>query len=269
VLIKGAVLHAHIAGEGGVRNPLRGGTGRGLLHHAVDLLKRKTLGLRDEEVGVDERAGAETTPDEEDRGAEVTLGGSNHVRCDHSDDGVPEPVGGSGKSNTTRSDGEREDLADENPGTRTPGGSEEEDEDGDEGDLGVDSGEVVGADDGVARGISSNAVGLIESDSNTDDGNEELADQHAESTPEEKRTATNTLHSVERDGSRADVDESEDKRDNEGVADSAGRLEEDGGVVEDEVDTGPLLHHLERGTENGLAEVGVGLEDGSGEAVGP
>ena len=31
-----------------------------------------------------------------------------------------------------------EDLADENPGTWTPGGSEEEDEDGDEGDLRVD-----------------------------------------------------------------------------------------------------------------------------------
>lgn len=112
-------------------------------------------------------------------------------------------------------------------------------------------------------------MGLVETNSDTDDGDEELADQHTKGTPEEKRTTTNLLHCVERDGGRADVDESEDEGDDEGVADSTSRLEEDGGVVEDEVDTGPLLHHLQRGTEDGLAEVGVGLEDGAREAVGP
>merc|ERR1712023_152369 len=61
----------------------------------------------------------------------------------------------------------------------------------------------------------------------------------------------------------------EDERDQEGVADGTGRLQERCGVVEDKVDTSPLLHHLERGTENGLAEVGVGLEERTLEAVGP
>lgn len=66
VLVKSAVLHAHVRGEGGVGHPLGGSTGSGLLHHAVDLLKRQTLGLGDEEEGVDEGESAETTPDEED-----------------------------------------------------------------------------------------------------------------------------------------------------------------------------------------------------------
>jgi hypothetical protein len=47
------VLHVKLAavgvaygeGEGLVGNPLGRGTGSGLLHHAVDLLKRKTLGF--------------------------------------------------------------------------------------------------------------------------------------------------------------------------------------------------------------------------------
>lgn len=73
VLVKSAVAHAHLAGEGVGGDPLGGSARVGLLHHLVDLLKSKTLGLRDDEVGVDEGAGAETTPDEEDGGAEVAL----------------------------------------------------------------------------------------------------------------------------------------------------------------------------------------------------
>lgn len=37
---------------------------------------------------------------------------------------VPEPVRGGGQTNTTRSDWEREDLADDNPSSWTPGGGE-------------------------------------------------------------------------------------------------------------------------------------------------
>jgi hypothetical protein len=42
---------------------------------------------------------------------------TNHVWGDDCDDAVPEPVGGGREGNTTGSDGEREDFADENPGT--------------------------------------------------------------------------------------------------------------------------------------------------------
>ena len=158
------------------------------------LFRETYLGLGNEEVCVDEGRRAQTTPDEEDRRAEVALVGVNHVRRDDSDDGVPEPVGGGGESDTTRADGEREDLTDEDPGTGTPGGGEEEDEDCDEGDLRVDGGDVVGA--GLAGGVE---VGVVEADGDTDDGDEELADQHAEGTPDEKRTATEALDGVEGD----------------------------------------------------------------------
>lgn len=177
---------------------------------------------------------------------------------------VPEPVGGGGEGNTTGTDREREDLANDDPGAGTPGAGEEEDEDGDEGDLGVD-----GRDVGGTSLTSSVEEGVVEADSHTDDGNEELANEHTESTPDEERTATPLLNGVERDGSGADIDEGEDQGDQEGVADGASRRQEGSGVVEDEVDTSPLLHHLERSTEDSLAKVGVGLEDRAAEAVGP
>jgi len=98
--------------------------------------------------------------------------GTDHVWSDNSNDGVPEPVGGGGESDTTGSDGKREDFTDENPGTRSPGGSEEEDEDGNESDLCVNSSDVVG--DGLSSGVEG---GLVETDSDTDDSDEELADE--------------------------------------------------------------------------------------------
>lgn len=83
------------------------------------MLERKTLGFWNEDIGVDEASCAEGSPDEEDAGAEVglTFVGTNHVWGDDSDNAVPEPVGGGGKSNTTGSDWKREDFTDENPGT--------------------------------------------------------------------------------------------------------------------------------------------------------
>jgi hypothetical protein len=265
-----ALLHGSAAlGEGGLGEgvsglPLGRCTRRSLSHHLVDLLERQTLGLGNKEVGVDESSRAQSTPDEENGGAEVALINTDHVRGDDSDDGVPEPVGGGGESNTTGTDGKREDLANKNPSTRTPGGGEEEDEDGDEGNLSVDGRDVVGLGSAVSEGGR-----VVESLGDTNDGGQELANQHAESTVQQKCAATELLHSVEREGSRADVDEGEDQGDQEGVRDGAGRLEERCGVVEDEVDTSPLLHHLKGGTENGLAEVGVGLEERTLEAVGP
>lgn len=46
-------------------------------------------------------------------------------------------------------------------------------------------------------------------------------------------------------------------------------MKEGGGVIEDEVDTGPLLHHLKRGTENGAAQVGLLMPETTLEAVHP
>jgi len=264
-----AVGVADGAGKGLVGNPLGRGTRGGLLHHAVDLLEGKTLGLGNQEPRVHEGAGTETSPDEEDRRSEVAFVRVNHVGSDDSNDGVPQPVGGGRESDTTRSDGKREDFTDQNPGTRAPSGSEEEDEDGNEGDLSVDSGDVVGAGKIVTTGGVGDLVSVVETDGNTDNSDDKLADQHAEGTPDEERTATELLNSVEGDGGRADVDKGEDQRDQEGVADGTGGLEERSRVVEDEVDTSPLLHHLQRGTKDGLAQVAALLPERTLEAVGP
>jgi hypothetical protein len=132
---------------------------------------------------------------------------------------VPEPVGGGGQSNTTGTDGQRVDLADDDPGTRTPGAGEEEDVNADEGDFSAD--------------------GALGAGSNSDNGNNELADNHAQSTPEEQSTTTELLHGVKRDGSGADVDDGGDHANQEGVADGSQALEEGGTEVEDEVDTSP------------------------------
>lgn len=266
----GGLLHVvtsvHLSSKGGSGLPAGRSTGSGLLHHLVDLLERQTLGLGDEEVGVDESASAETSPDEEDGGLQVALVGTDHVGGDDGDDGVPQPVGSSGQSNTTRSDRQREDLTNDNPGTRTPGGGEEEDEDGDEGDLSIDSGDVVGNVLGSVGGIG---VGLVETNGDTNDGDEELADEHTKSTEDEDGTATESLDSPERQRSGADVDQGEDEGDQEGVADGTGGLEEGSRVVEDEVDTSPLLHHLHRGTEDGSSQVRLAGPERTLEAVGP
>jgi hypothetical protein len=248
---KGAIRsQTHVRSESGMRLPPSRGTGSSLLEHAIDLLERKTLGLGDEEVSVDESAGAKTTPDEEDLGTQVTLVGTDHVGSDDGDDAVPEPVGGGGEGNPTRADGEREDLADDDPSAGTPGGGEEEDEDTDECDLGF------------------HGVGIAAVDG-TGDGDDELADDHSQGAPEEERAAAEALDGPEGDGGGADIDEGGDKTDEEGVVDSTEILEEGGAEVEDEVDAGPLLHHLHGSTQDCAAQIAVSLPKRSLEAIGP
>jgi len=242
--------HTHFLAESGMWLPCGRGTSSRLSKHVIDLLEGQSLSLGDEEVGVDESACAQTTPNPEDVGTEITLVRSDHIRGDDSDDGVPEPVGGGRDGDTTGSDGEREDFTDEHPSTWTPSRGKEEDEDGDEGDLGVDGGDVV------CDGATVDDVGVIETLGDTDNGNEELANEHAKSTPYEKWPSSEPLNGPEGDGSRADVDEGEDERDQEGVLDGTSRLEERSRIVEDEVDTSPLLHHLERGSQDRATDVG-------------
>lgn len=252
--------------EGGGWLPASRSTGSRLLHHAVDLLQRQTLGLGDEEVGVDEGASAKTTPHEEDARLQVAVSLTNHVGCNDGNNGVPQPVGGGGQGDTTGTDGQGEDLANQDPGAGAPGGSEKEDEDGDEGDLSVHGRDVVGNGRVGVRGVW---VGVVETDRNTNDSDEELADKHTKGTDNEDEATAEPLDGPEGDRGGADVDEREDQRDKEGVADGAGGLQEGRGVVEDEVDTGPLLHHLEGGTEDGATQVRLCGPQGPLEAVRP
>ena len=100
-------------------NPLGGSARSGLFEHTVNLLKGKTLSLRNEKVCVNEAQSTEGSPNEEHTRSQIGISrfGSDHVWGDNGDDAVPEPVAGSGKRNTTGTDGQREDLADDDPGS--------------------------------------------------------------------------------------------------------------------------------------------------------
>jgi len=112
-------------------------------------------------------------------------------------------------------------------------------------------------------------VRVVEADGVTDNGDNELAQKHAECTPDEERTTTELLNSPEGKGSRQDIDESEDEGDEESVGDRIGGLEEGGRIVEDKVNTGPLLHHLKGSSENGTTEIALRLPNATTEAVCP
>lgn len=111
--------------------------------------------------------------------------------------------------------------------------SEEEDEEADECDLSIDGRDVV-RDRLLESGLK---VGLVKSNGDTNDGNDELADKHAKGTIDEERTTTETLDGPERQWSRKHVDQGEDEGDQEGVLDRTSGLQEGSRVVEDEVDT--------------------------------
>lgn len=81
-------------------------------------------------------------------------------------------------------------------------------------------------------------MGVASIDS-TNDGDDELADDHAESTPDEQGATTELLNGPEGDRGRADVDDGRNHADQEGVVDSVQVREEGGSEVKHKVDTGP------------------------------
>jgi hypothetical protein len=195
--------HTHFVGESGSRFPA-GRIARGnLLEHLVNLFQRKTLGFGHEEVGIDGRECAQRTPDEKDLGSKVALVLADHVRGDGSDDGVPQPVGSGRKTDSTRTDGKREDFANQHPSAGAPSRGEEGDGQADESDL------------SLGRGL------VIDRGGGTEDCSEELANQHSNATPDEKRAAAKALDSPERNWSRQNVDKGGDETNEERVGDGA------------------------------------------------
>lgn len=146
---------------------------------------------------------------------------------------VPEPVGRGGDADTARSNWQREDLSNNHPCTRAPGGSEEGDVEADEGNHGGDSSIVM------SRGLASG---------NTNDTDDELHYDHSCTSDDENLAATEAFDCPKGDGGRADVDEGCDEGNEEGIRDRAEGGEEDGSEVEYEVDPGQLLHHLHKDT---------------------
>lgn len=129
-------------------------------------------------------------------------------------DEVPEPVGGGGKGDTLSTDREREDLADNDPSSGTPGGGETGDVDAHKNDE-------------ASRG------GLGTLLRGTNDSDDELAHQHDGGTPDEDSATAETLNHPEGSRGGDNVDEVGDEGDQEGVINTNG-LEEGGTVVEDE-----------------------------------
>lgn len=143
-----------------------------------------------------------------------------------------EPVGRGGHADTAGADRQGEHLTDDDPRGRAPGGGEGRDVEADERDLGLDGAGVAAGDRRVGGG-------------RTDDGDNELADNHRRATDEQDAAAPEALDDPERERRREHVHEGGDEGDKEGVVDRAERLEERGTEVEDEVDTGELLRALE------------------------
>ena len=181
----------------------------------------------------------------------------NKVRSDDTDDAVPEPVGCSGETNTTRTDGEREDLANDDPGSGTPSGSEDGNVQANEGNHSPGGVWVGWVGFGVLAG------------GGTNDTDDELHDNHTGGTEDQDGTTSDLLNHDERGRRGEHVHEGGDERDQEGVLDRTKLLEEDGAEVEDEVDTGKLLHHLHANTKDSAADVGGRASDLALEASHP
>ncbi len=109
----------------------------------------------------------------------------NEVRSNDTDDAVPEPVGGGGETDTTGTDGEREDFTNDDPGSGTPGHGEDGDVQADESNHG--SGGI---------GLSGVGGGVLAS-GGTNDTDDELHDDHTSGTEDQKRATTNLLNQEE------------------------------------------------------------------------
>lgn len=73
----------------------------------------------------------------------ITIRGSTTGRKRRGAYGIPKPVRSCRQCNSASTDWQREDLANNDPGTRAPSGGEEEDKDSDKGNLSIDSRNVV------------------------------------------------------------------------------------------------------------------------------
>ena len=86
----------------------------------------------------------------------------------------------------------------------------------------------------------------------TDDGDDVLEDSHGNGAVDEEGTTTKLLNGVEGDRGGANIDNGGDHRDQKWIAQS-NLLEEGGVVVEDEIDTSPLLEHLQHCSDEDFA----------------
>jgi len=224
----------------------------GLSVKEIDLLEGETLSLGNAEVGEEEASDTSRSPNEEDLDTKVggpdsvdtSCGGVDQVGSSVSDTKVPEPVGRGRHGHGLSSDSKREDFSGDDPGDRTPSGSEGSDVDANESDENSLGGDV----DGTRSDISGRTGG------DTNNGNDELANSHDDSSAEKHRSSTGSIDHENTGNSANNVDDVGDDSDDEGVRDT-GSSEEGRAVVEDEVDTGQLLPTLDEDTGPGSEAV--------------
>lgn len=143
------------------------------------------------------------------------------------------------------------DLARDDPCKGSPSRREEEDENGDKCNASFLGRLVI--DDDIAHGV-------LTGGESAEEGYNELADTHADGTPEEKRATTKFVDGPETRKGGDDVDDGGDDLNREWVLDT-GVLEVLGSVIEDEVDARQLLQGLKTHTSK------LALEHGPTEAV--
>jgi hypothetical protein len=199
--------------------------------------KESKTNLGNAEVGEQEAPGAGRSPDEEHLDLETGRAGGfvDQVRGGVTDGEVPEPVGGNGEGHGLGTDVEREDFTGDDPCNGTPGGGEEGDVDADESDQNLLPGQVLGR------------------NRDTDDGDQVLANAHAEGTNQQQSPTTKPLHAPHAGESHEHVDDVGGDGDQERIGNTR-VLEKDGTVVENEVDTGELLPSLDEDTSEGTEE---------------
>ena len=83
---------------------------------------------------------------------------------------------------------------------------------------------------------------------NANDTDDKLHNDHPSGAGNQQLATTESLHGVERDGCRADVDEGSDQGNEEWVADRAQTGEEYCSEIEDEINSRQLLHGLHKDT---------------------
>jgi hypothetical protein len=169
----------------------------------VDLLEREALGLVDHEVDKGDAYEAEAAPDEEDLALEVGVLDIDHVGGCEGNGPVEEPVAGSGHGETLGAGLEGEQLAGDDPSDGTPRRGEEEDVDAHEGDGGALSSEIGGTGD------------------RTCDGDDELANTHADGTEKKQVAASKALNHVQTREGGDNVDTVGDDLDDEGVLEAS------------------------------------------------
>lgn len=96
-----------------------------------------------------------------------------------------------------------------------------------------------------------------------------MTGQHSKGAPDQEWTTTETFDSPERYWGGADINESGDKRDQKGVLYRIQIGEKTRSEVKNEVNSCPLLHHLQRSAQDRAAEVATWFPDGTFEAIRP